>query len=329
MGRAKRPVSSFRLSQGLREAERQRHHVYPNEYLDLEGPYGSALKALIPYIKRNWPEHCESPRLHYELHLQLIHECEQAKGWLERSRAGEEDFETAQISHREEARTQCARAIEALDALVSCDEMAPYYIRSAFARGICAAVGPPEDFDHVFSDQNRDDGGLHVKLDGERRQKIEYQFAMRGPMANLREILFETRTYLNLWSEPTSAPWHQVGNLRFMPPLSRKSRAGLVKGRDSLLGAAILGLSVSLSEWFRDWSLAQGKRQRWVGEKVKAEGRPNWGVVAEFVNVTFDLEEVETAESIRQRVTTVCRGREVRVMNWPMPAIREPQLQKK
>jgi hypothetical protein len=116
-------------------------------------------------------------------------------------------------------------------------------------------------------------------------------------LADLDKILLAARESLELWAARTSTPWHQVGNVRFAPPLSRKSRAGLVKGGDPFLGVAILGLSVSLAEWFRDWSLHQGKRQRWVGEKVSASGQPNWAIVAEFVNAAFDLVDVETAEA--------------------------------
>jgi len=42
----------FRLSYGLKEAERPIHFVYPEELLADDGPYGTALLAVRPFLKK-------------------------------------------------------------------------------------------------------------------------------------------------------------------------------------------------------------------------------------------------------------------------------------
>lgn len=319
---------SFQLKNGLKESPRSKRYTYDAELLTRTGRYGQALTLLDPLLKRYWKYDPLPEKLQAEAALTLVHECEQAREWAFQQMGGKQDYETARVEHDEGRRLTAIKASKALMELVACDEDSAYDLRMAFSAALCAAVQAPVDVDYVIPDQNRDDGGLRIRMTGEVRRAVEYQFAMRAALGDLDTVLKTACERLELWSKPRPNPWHQVGNLRFSPSLSRKSRASIVKDGNMVLGSAILGLSVALSSWFREWSLHQGLRQRWVGETVLSGGRPSWSLVAEFVNAAFDLTEPETAESVRQRTSVMCKKREVRLMTWSTPPIREAQVQK-
>jgi hypothetical protein len=318
----------MRLTRGIREASRQNHFTYPSEWFDARGLYAEPLRSLDRFLRRYWPQKAGISSFRYGIALRLIHECEEAKSWLSRVRADGEDFEAANVRHREQTSITCQRAIKAIETLIECDKASAYYLRSAFAVGLCSSLNDQSDIDYVMGDANRDDGGLHVKLDGERRHVVETQAAMRLAYSELDIVLEATRERLESHGKNPADPWYQIGNIRLNPALSRRARAKIVKDSDMWLGIAVFGLSISLSAWFRAWSLNPEKSMRWVGEVVTPNGRPWWNIVADFVNTAFQLRSPETEESLRQRASVICKGREVRVMNWPGGVVREPQVQK-
>jgi hypothetical protein len=318
----------FRLTSGIIEAPRERRFTYPAELLTLTGPYGSGLIGLGAAMAKWCPETGFPPAVHHKLRLFLVHECEQAKAWLALVRRKGEDYEAARRAQLTEERRWPRRATRALDELLNCDEHAAFLIRSAFSAGLGSAVPPCADVDYVLPNQNRDDGGLRVKLSGDVRQAVELQFASRAALGDLDQVLRNARSRLEDYGTGATSDWHQIGNLRLSPPLSHKAKSGIAKQGDRSLGIAILGLAAGLSAWFREWSAKGVNRVRWVGEPLPSYGQPCWSLVAEFVNDAFSPCDPETGESLRQRVHTVFRRREVRIVEWPQAAVRQPQVQK-
>src|SRR4051812_45320115 len=94
------------------------------------------------FLERHWPLDHRSPRLRREVSFRLIHECEEALAWLSMVRSGEPDYETAHVQHHDEMSAICTKAQNAIDILLECDRLSAYYIRSAFAAGLCSTVPP-------------------------------------------------------------------------------------------------------------------------------------------------------------------------------------------
>jgi hypothetical protein len=147
-------------------------------------------------------------------------------------------------------------------------------------------------------------------------------------LSELEVVLRTVRDRLQQFATGADRGWHQIANLRFSPAVPRKTRAAITKVGDAWTGAAILGLAVSLSAWFRECSAPERRSVRYVGEQLRRDGKPAWKHVADFVNSALELDPPDCEDSIRQRVHTVCSGRDVRIMNWPRAAVREPQVQK-
>lgn len=256
----------------------------------------------------------------------LLSECAAAKNWLYQQKNGKTDywFERERLS--EERVDDCKKAIKALQILANCEKRQPYWLRQAFAAGLCHDLENDTGFEAVFPDPNHVDGGISINLSSEERAALEPQFLMQAALSRLDIILQKTIEGLQQFSHRKDCPWFFVGNLRVEPALSRKQRAALAQDGNIDVGIARLGLSASLSTWLRHITSGQPQWRRYAGDVVPTFGRPCWEIVADYVNVAIPSQSAVTAESIRQRWRNLSKDRTVRLHLWPQPGQREPQI---
>lgn len=256
----------------------------------------------------------------------LLSECAAAKNWLDQQQSGQTDYWVERERLSEERVDDCQKAIKALQILANCEKRQPYWLRQAFAAGLCHDLEKDSGFEADFPDPNHVDGGISINLSADERAALEPQFLMQAALLRLDTILQRTIEDLQQFSHRKDCPWLFVGNLLVEPALSRKQRAALAQDGNVEVGIARLGLSASLSTWLRHITSGQAQWRRYAGDVVPTFGRPCWEIVADYVNAAIPSKSTVTAESVRQRWRNLSKDRKIRLHLWPQPGQREPQI---
>lgn len=162
-----------------------------------------------------------------------------------------------------------------------------------------------------------------------KREVLEPQFLMQAALQRFDNVLEYARSRLETSAAAADAPWHQLGNLRVSPPLTRRQRGKVSREGNLFLGVATLGLSVAISSWFRLINSRRFPYVRYAGEAVPTGGRPYWNLVADYVGLALPSENSVSEESLRKRWSDFTRDRAVRINNWPQRGICEEQIVRK
>lgn len=300
------------LTYGLKEAQRPSEFLYDPGLFALEGPYGSALKALDDLISRKGPVPSVDS---WRLKLRVIHECEESKRWATMT-AVHHDYPTAQVGRADSKVTTFASALKAVRLLKQADCEEAFFFRHAFSRALEAQVSAPEPLRVWVPNQNEDAGGTLIEADARTKAHIEHQLIWRIALFGAGEFLSTLEAELGK-AKHDARPWRKVGALRVNPGLSRKQVAKLDVG--------VLGLSGRLAYVFREWTAGRGVTPYWPGLEMPSDGSPCWKVVAEFVNAALRPPKEQGEEDVRKRRVDFARDRSVRLDPWPQKAISEAQ----
>jgi hypothetical protein len=314
------------LNIGYKEAKRPNRSTYDWALMADDGIYAQGHAALDRLISNLTLDSQERTQIRNRFRLRAVHECEEAKLWLD-LQSTEGDFHSVRIAENDKRAADCRDAIEAISKLIQLDNSSPYFLRQAFSQGLAVTVErEPKDLDAWWPDARMQDGGERFQAPGKTKHFIESQFAMRTGLFSLDRVLNQAREYLQNWTERTPDPWNSLGNLYCEPSLSRKSRARITKDGNADLGVAVLGLSFALSASFRLLTAGRPNQLRHVGDTMPTDGKPCWEIVADYLNCTFPSMSIESADSIRQRYHTFAKDRTVRIRNWTGAAVRQPQI---
>ena len=316
------------LGNGLVEDKEVRSFRYDPSLLSDTGRYGGAHRALSQTISRKHFCGKNLKEMDGRLRLTVIHECEQAKEWLRHHLGGDVDYWHLRIEDNDRRAAVCRAAASAISQLIECDRAQPYWIRSAFARALVMQAPKGVGFSAEFPDPNHPDGGLNVSIDPTTREHLEPQFLMQAVLRNLGAVLEHARDDLVRSAEVTREPWNWIGNLTIRPPLSRRSKASISRDFDLPLGIATLGLSASLSAWFRCATAGKFPSFRYAGAEMPLFGRPCWNLVADYINLALPSTNVVTSDGLRQQWSTFARGRKIGIHIWARKGIREAQLKR-
>ena len=315
-----------KLTYGLREADRCNSFSDDPSLLTNAGAYGTAHSRMSKLVSCRYFSGEKREDLDRRFRLLLVHECEQAKNWFEEQTSGRLDYWQMRVEHDDLRREDCAAAIKAISKLIDLDRRQPLLIRAAFAAGLVGGAATDIGFDGWWSDASHPKGGFRVKLGSRDREVLEPQFLMQAALDRLDDVLEGTRSRLERGATAQEAPWHQLGNLRVIPPLKRLQRGKLSREGNLFLGIATLGLSVARSSWFRLVSAGRFPVVRHAGESVATGGRPYWTLVADYVGLALPTEHSVSEESLRKRWSDFSTSRTVNIHNWPQRGIREEQI---
>jgi hypothetical protein len=316
------------ISIGLKEAERQRDFKYDAALMSNDGVYSAGHIAIDQLVDSLIPETEKCSQIKNRFKLLAVHECEEAKRWLE-LQSTQGDFHSVRVAENDRRALDCAEAIDAITKLIQIDDSKPYFLRNAFSSGLASVVEESKGLNVWWPDPNMEAGGEFFRTTGRIKRFVESQFAMRTGLFSMDTVLRQARTSLQNWTEKSPNPWNWLGNLYCDPSLSRKSRSRITKDSDANLGVAVLGLSIALSSMFRHLVAGRTTHVRHVGDTIPIDGRPCWEIVAAYINCSFSFVLDESAESVRQRCYAFSKGRRVHIHNWAEAAIRQPQVQEK
>lgn len=218
------------------------------------------------------------------------------------------------------------RAQQLIAELEEIENRQPYWIRQGLSVGLIKDRPAGVGFNATFSDANHPDGGRHVTLSPEDRDLLEPQFLGQAALNRADTVLAAWREYLCLYSKKSISPWSWVGNLYLDPPLSRRSKGGIRKAGDELMGIAALGLTMSLSAFFRLVSENKVPHRRCAGTEYPKDGKPNWPLVADYLTLVFNPSEPFSSDECRQRFYSLTKNHSIRLHNWPEEGRRKAQI---
>ncbi len=281
--------------------------MYPQNLLSAEGRYGCAIARLrvkrLPLTDKKINQ----------LVFRLVHECEEARRWIEQG----QDYPTALDERHDVRREVCAEAYPLVRKLTQLAKREPYFFRHCLKAALTKQVGGHEDLNVALPDANQPDGEVRHTASARTWLYTDHLLCWRIGLFQCDEFLEDWTSELAEVND-LSRNVRQLGCLRFEPALSRKAA--------SKVRVEVAGLSAWLSFHLRNASQGRAVTATWPGQAMPYDGKPCWELVSDFINAAFPDTQPVSATSLRSQWKTLSRARKVLIDPWPREAICEPQV---
>lgn len=324
-----------RLTLGISEDADRRKAVIPSVVFQDDGPYAAALEVLDSYLatpaiekihESYWDRAIRSgstlpaanfteARLRHRRSIRwiMVLEAEQARLWRE----GPLDYLSALREYHGSAAKDAKRLMDAISELRRLDKRHAYLLRHSLQHAMQDFLADGKVRRVRVLDPNLKNGYAIKTVSGPNVRESEFQYLTKLSLFDFQKLLDSWTREIETVFRPWKRPWMEFGALLFDGAISPRSAAKM--------NVVQLGLLARLASRMRDFTAGYGIRAYSRGQPVPSQGKPCWGIVAEFINCALARENSLTGESAQRIWNKFAATHNPTMQTWPNPAKQESQ----